>query len=175
MALFSALASIAGGLLGSVVRKREQKAQAQVARRVARGADPFTGRQVVTAGVAGDVGAAGAAGMAGGFADIGTLGITRDQQGAAVQWLTTLGSGAADATLRTLARDMRIGEKIIIAVLMRIGQIGADTLQPAEKVLISNEIERIFKARRRGIIPKSLKRAVKMLLFLKKELRPILK
>jgi len=138
-----------------------------VARRIARGADPLTG--VITANGRQN-------GVSGGGVT-GTFGtpVSRDQQGAAVQWLTQLGSGAADATLRGLASQMRIGKRVIIAALMNIGQIGKDTLQPAEKILISNEIERIFKARRRGVIPKSLKRAVKMLTFLKKELRPLLK
>jgi len=167
MALFSALASIATGLLGNVVAKRQKKAAEQQQRRAARGADPITGI------IAGSASATAAA--RGGAIGVGGIGVTPEQQGAAVQWLTSLGSGAGDASLRSMASQMRIGKNVVLAVLQRIGQIGADTLQPAEKVLISNEVERIFKKRRRGPISKALIRTVAQLKFLKKNLGSLFK
>jgi len=162
MALFSALASIATGLLGNVAAKRQKKAAEQQQRRAARGADPITG---IIAGSA----SATAAARGVGIRAVG-VGLTPEQQGAAVQWLTALGSGMGDAALRSMASRMRIGKTVVLAVLQSIGQLGADTLQPAEKVLISNEVERIFKKRRRGPISKALIRTIAQLKFLKKNL-----
>jgi len=117
------------------------------------------------------------AGIAGGgsVASIGPIGggqgISADEAGRVITWLQALGGGMGDSALRGLARQLRIGKNVILQGLQNLGQLGASVLPPASKILMSNEVEKIFKRKRRGVISKSLRNALKQMKFIRKEAR----
>jgi len=117
------------------------------------------------------------AGITGGgsVAAIGPIGggsqISADEAGRVITWLQALGGGMGDSALRGLARQLRIGKNVILQGLQNLGQLGASVLPPASKILMSNEVEKIFKRKRRGVISKSLRNALKQMKFIRKEAR----
>jgi len=111
----------------------------------------------------------------GSVAAIGPIGggqtISADEAGRVITWLQALGGGMGDSALRGLARQLRIGKNVILQGLQNLGQLGASVLPPASKILMSNEVEKIFKRKRRGVISKSLRNALKQMKFIRKEAR----
>jgi len=97
--------------------------------------------------------------------------ISADEAGRVITWLQALGGGMGDSALRGLARQLRIGKNVILQGLQNLGQLGASVLPPASKILMSNEVEKIFKRKRRGVISKSLRTALKQMKFIRKEAR----
>jgi len=84
--------------------------------------------------------------------------------------------GAGDAAVRQAARMARVGKKGMLETLVAMDIFtGGQTFTPTQKMFVSNEIEKIFKPRRRPIIPKSLRRTMKQIKFLKKELGPLIR
>jgi len=84
--------------------------------------------------------------------------------------------GAGDAAVRAAARMARVGKRDMLETLVAIDIMGGGAaFTPTQKMFVSNEIEKIFKPRRRPIIPKSLRRTMKQIKFLKKELGPLLR
>ncbi len=84
--------------------------------------------------------------------------------------------GAGDATVRAAARMARVGKRDLLDTLVAIDiTTGGAALTGSQKMFLSNEIEKIFKPRRRSAIPKNLRRMVKQFIFLRKELGRALK
>ena len=95
---------------------------------------------------------------------------------AAIPIISMILDGMNDSAIRTAARTARVGKKAMIETLTGLDVMsGGAAFTGVQKMFLSNEIEKIFKPRRRSAIPKSLRRTVKMIGFLRKELRPILK
>jgi len=96
--------------------------------------------------------------------------------GAAIPIISMILDGMNDSAIRSAARTARVGKKIMIETLTGLDVMsGGAAFTGVQKMFLSNEIEKIFKPRRRSIIPKSLRRSVKQIRFLKKELGPLLK
>lgn len=94
----------------------------------------------------------------------------------AIPIISMILDGMNDSAIRVAARTARVGKKKLIETLTGLDfATEGQAFTGVQKMFLSNEIEKIFKPRRRSIIPKSLRRSVKMLTFLRKELRPILK
>lgn len=84
--------------------------------------------------------------------------------------------GAGDAAVRAAARMARIGKRDMLETLVALDLMaGGAAFTPTQKMFVSNEIEKIFKPRRRSAIPKNLRRMVKQFIFLRKELGRALK
>jgi len=84
--------------------------------------------------------------------------------------LTAMVQGASDADVRALARKHRASKKDLLRHLGRITEVDIDSdaglqavaLSVGDKFMLSNEIEKIFRTRRRrGAIPKSVIRFVR--------------
>jgi len=83
-------------------------------------------------------------------------------------------SGSGDATVRTAARTARVGKKQLLESLVAMDEMSAGrAFSPSDKMFVSNEIEKIFKPRRRSAIPKTLKRSVMQIKWLQKNLRSL--
>lgn len=79
--------------------------------------------------------------------------------------------GAGDATVRAAARMARVGKRALLETLVAMDVMsGGRAFEGTQKQFLSNEIEKIFKPRRRSAIPKNLRRMVKQFNFLRKEL-----
>jgi len=82
--------------------------------------------------------------------------------------------GMNDSAVRAAARTARVGKKDLIDTLVRIDQVTNGTaLTGVQKMFLSNEIEKIFKPRRRSVVPKSLKRSIKQIEWIKKNLKGV--
>jgi len=82
--------------------------------------------------------------------------------------------GSGDAAVRVAARSARIGKKQLLETLVAMDTMtGGRAFAPNERMFISNEIEKIFKPRRRSAIPKTLKRSVMQIKWLQKNLRSL--
>jgi len=85
-------------------------------------------------------------------------------------------SGAGDAAVRVAARTARVGKKQLLETLVAMTMLSDDrAFSTSDKMFISNEIEKIFKPRRRRTIPASLKRSVAQINWIKKNLRGLFK
>lgn len=84
--------------------------------------------------------------------------------------------GAGDAAVRAAARMARVGKRDMLETLVALDVMsGGVAFTPTQKMFVSNEIEKIFKPRPRRAISKGLRRTVKQIRFLKKELGPLLR
>jgi len=95
---------------------------------------------------------------------------------AAIPVINLLMDGASDAMVRTAASRARVSKAMLFDTLQGldiVGGAGTRAFTPLEKIAISDQIERIFKPRRRGPISKGLRRTIKQIKFLRKELKPL--
>jgi len=84
--------------------------------------------------------------------------------------------GSGDAAVRTAARMARVGKKQLLETLVAMDiASGNRAFTGTEKIFVSNEIEKIFKPRRRSTISRSLRRTVAQLNWMKKNLRGFFK
>jgi len=89
----------------------------------------------------------------------------------AVQVLRMIGEGSGDAQVRQAGRDLKVGKKDLFQALTTINFLGRGVLTRMERIAISDQIEKIFRARRRGAISKTMKRTVKQMEFFMKVAR----
>jgi len=83
-------------------------------------------------------------------------------------------SGAGDAAVRVAARTARVGKKALMETLVAMEMLsGGRAFSVSDKMFISNEIEKIFKPRRRSTIPKSLRRSIKQIKWIRKNLKGV--
>jgi len=84
--------------------------------------------------------------------------------------------GSGDAAVRTASRMARVGKRQLLQTLvaMDVGS-GGRAFTSTEKMFVSNEIEKIFKPKPRSTIPKSLKRTVAQINWMRKNLRGLFK
>lgn len=164
--IFGGIGRAATRLFGSKSAKKKQR-QARRAQRAAAG-EATTG----TLGALGEVGEQGAAGAAGAMAGGG------DRATAASNAITTLITGGSDKMVRAMAHQGRASKTDILTLLQALDSVDVSTAEGAQqrslgvsdKILLSNEIERIFRTRRGRGIPRSLVRLVKQVKYVKKML-----
>jgi len=83
----------------------------------------------------------------------------------AITVLRMIGEGSGDAEVRQAARDLKVGKKDLFKALTTINILGRGALTRMERIAISDQIEKIFRTRRRGPISKSMKRAATQMTF----------
>jgi len=83
----------------------------------------------------------------------------------AVQVLRMIGEGSGDAQVRQAGRDLKVGKKDLFQALTTINFLGRGVLTRMERIAISDQIEKIFRTRRRGPISRSMKRAAAQMSF----------
>jgi len=83
----------------------------------------------------------------------------------AVQVLRMIGEGSGDAQVRQAGRDLKVGKKDLFQALTTINFLGRGVLTRMERIAISDQIEKIFRTRRRGPISRSMKRAAAQMTF----------
>jgi len=83
----------------------------------------------------------------------------------AIQVLRMIGEGSGDAEVRQAGRDLKVGKKDLFQALTTINFLGRGVLTRMERIAISDQIEKIFRARRRGPISKSMRRAAVQMTF----------
>jgi len=86
----------------------------------------------------------------------------------AIQVLRMIGEGSGDAQVRQAGRDLQVGKKDLFQALTTINFLGRGVLTRMERIAISDQIEKIFRPRRRGAISKSMKRTAKQMEFFMK-------
>jgi len=117
-------------------------------------------------GATGSLGGQGAAGAAGGNG--GSFMSTLPAKPNAVSILRIIAAGAGDSQVRTAARKAQISKTDLFDALTAIEVMGASELSRLERIAISDQIDRIFRPRKRPIISKGLKRTMKQMEFMMK-------
>jgi len=94
----------------------------------------------------------------------------------AIPIISMILDGMNDSAVRSAARSVGVGKKKMIDTLTGIDfATEGQAFTGVQKMFLSNEIEKIWKPRRRSTIPKSLKRTVAQLNWMKKNLRGFFK
>jgi len=126
----------------------------------------------VVAGAPGVTGASGMMGMAGGGGAGGVSPISQATlatlKPGAIEVLRLLGSGASDSQVRQAARDADVSKKSLFQALTTINFLGRGVLTRLERIAMSDQIERIFRPKRRPVISKQMKRTAKQMEFFMK-------
>jgi len=115
------------------------------------------GQQAVVAGVPNSGGNGGGGFMA-----------TLPAKATAVSVLRLIAAGAGDSQVRTAARKAQVSKTDLFDALTAIETMGKSNLSRLERIAISDQIDRIFRPRRRPIISKGLKRTMKQMEFMMK-------
>ncbi len=91
---------------------------------------------------------------------------------AAIPIISMILDGMNDSAIRSAARQARVGKTKMIQTLTGLDFASeGQAFTGVQKMFLSNEVEKIFRTKRRPIIPKSLRRNIKQIQFMKKELR----
>jgi len=94
----------------------------------------------------------------------------------AIPIISMILDGMNDSAVRSAARNAGVGKKALISTLMGLDMASqGQAFTGTQKMFLSNEIEKIFKPRPRSTIPKSLRRTVKQINWMKKNLRSVFK
>jgi len=87
----------------------------------------------------------------------------------AMQVLSIMADGASDAMVRSAARDAGVSKKQLFLALMAVDILSGKTaLSSLEKIAISDQIERIFRRKRRPAISRADRNIVKKVKFYNK-------
>ena len=86
----------------------------------------------------------------------------------AVSVLRLIAAGAGDSQVRVAARKAQVSKTDLFDALTAIEVMGKTDLSRLERIAISDQIDRIFRPRRRPVISKGLKRTMKQMEFMMK-------
>jgi len=93
----------------------------------------------------------------------------------AIPIISMILDGMNDSAVRQAARSVGVGKKKMIETLTGIDfATEGQAFTGVQKMFLSNEIEKIWKPRRRSTIPKSLKRSIAQIKWIKKNLKGVL-
>ena len=93
----------------------------------------------------------------------------------AIPIISMILDGMNDSAVRVAARSVGVTKKKMIDTLTGIDfATEGQAFTGVQKMFLSNEIEKIWKPRRRSTIPKSLKRSIAQIKWIKKNLKGVL-